>query len=211
MTSNEYFKEFSKEISRLDADDYATALEYFQDYADDAGLTTGEQLVAQFGTPKQLAIKVLADHAVNDESKQTKGPVDTKAKVRKNNNQIWLIILAIFSAPVAIPLAIGLVAALIGMIIAIIAIFGSIIFTILAVYVSIVIAGPVALYAGLGLITTSWPVAIVYLGGGLLALGAAFMLLPVLKWLAVGISHIIAGMFRWFYRHTIGRRSMEAR
>ncbi|GED80335.1 hypothetical protein LAM01_08080 [Amylolactobacillus amylophilus] len=95
------------------------------------------------------------------------------------------------------------------MIIGLIAIFGSIIITIIAVFLSLILVGVLATYTGLGLLAGSWAVGLTYLGGGVLAIGLVLLLIPVLKWLLVGISHVVAQIFRWFYRKTLGRHSAE--
>ena len=73
MDKNDYFLKLRKELKRVSPEDIDDAVRYYEEYSEDAGFTDGEQLVNEFGTPKDLAKKIIVDivdkNYVNNESK----------------------------------------------------------------------------------------------------------------------------------------------
>ncbi len=100
MNKKEYLAELERRLKTLPADERKDALEYYEGYLNDAGRKY-KQAIAELGTPKEVAAKILAESAVKesetkDSSKATGSPKTALA-----------VVLAIFAAPIALPLAIA--------------------------------------------------------------------------------------------------------
>ncbi len=204
MSTDTYFQQVEQLLAPLNPDERFEAIEYFKDYAQDANLDTGDALVAQLGTPKQLSRQILADYSIKaTENQQVQG---TKTNNRSTMRQIWLVLLAILSLPMAIPLAITVFVLIGAAIIVLISILGSIWITIAAVTISGFFVGGVSLYAAVGLVLTNFMTAVTYLGMGIAGLGLGLILIPVLKWFTQASFRSFAKFFRWVYQRLSRRR-----
>ncbi len=63
MENNIYFTQLRGHLFGLTEDERDDLLAFYREYAADAGLS-GEKLIAEFGTPKQLARRVLVDYSI---------------------------------------------------------------------------------------------------------------------------------------------------
>ncbi|WP_233732526.1 hypothetical protein [Lysinibacillus sp. YS11] len=88
---------------------------------------------------------------------------------------IWLIILAILSAPLSLPL----LATAIALIFSFGAVIISLIFAIVATVISIFAGGVVAIISGFLILTEHWPTALLFMGVGLIVTGLGVLLFPV--------------------------------
>lgn len=101
MTVDRYFEELETCLMRLSIEDRTEALAYYREYAWDAGFTTGDEIVAAFGTPKELASKVYAENALKFIDKK-----DTNGNKKESNSWKAVVVglLAIFSLPMTFPI-----------------------------------------------------------------------------------------------------------
>ncbi|MFD1317733.1 DUF1700 domain-containing protein [Loigolactobacillus zhaoyuanensis] len=201
MTTTDYLDEFQALLQGLSSDETSDVLEYYQEYILDAELIDYAAAVAKLGTPHQLARKTLADYSIRQSE-----PV-TRATPRHNARLIWIIILALFASPIAIPLAI----AVILMLIAGILVIGAIIFAAMMVVAGLLLAGGFALISGVAILFQSFATGIFYigvglagLGGGILALLIGYMVVKVLLQMGVVIIKYIYHKFQ--ARHQKGAR-----
>jgi len=63
MENNIYFTQLKGHLVGLTDEEREDVLDFYREYASDAGLT-GETLIREFGTPKQLARRVLVDYSI---------------------------------------------------------------------------------------------------------------------------------------------------
>lgn len=195
---NDYIAEFRALLGQLSEDERAEAVDFYQEYLQDGGFETYDDCVRELGTPHQLARKVLADYSIRTmeapSGNQTRG-----SKPKNDVKTIWLIILAIVSTPVTIPLALGLA----GLFVAAIAVVGSLIVAVIAVFVAIITLGVVGLVVGLGTIFTSFWSGIFYLGIALIVAGLLVMLFPAFKWLINELIRGITLFSKWIYNKIV--------
>lgn len=184
-----YINEFEVYLGQLDEDEKKDVLEFYREFIIDAKLNTSDKIINELGTPKHLARKVLTDYSIKmseeDYENVDNGNVPTEQKAKKNVRMIWLIILGLFATPVAIPFAIVLIlmlALIIGM-----TIFGILLFVFLVALSAILGIG--AIFVGFSVITQSFATTLFYVGGGLIALGIDFFLIP-----------LVIAMFKWFFQ-----------
>lgn len=98
MTKTEYMKVLSKKLRRLPKEDYERAVEYFEEYFADAGLENEQKAIEDLGTPEEAARELIMDLAEENADKPPK-------TVKRGMRAIWIGILGICAAPIALPLA----------------------------------------------------------------------------------------------------------
>ena len=161
MNRSDFFSSLEQELSRMPQEERQAALDYYHEYFDDAGEENEQKVLEELGAPNQLAAKIKADSAIRQLD------AEKRPTVKKGISAVWLVILAIFAAPIALPLAIGGAMLAIGIIAALIGILAALIIGVAALF----FGGIVVVVAGAAIITTSLPVAIYTIGVGLAVLG----------------------------------------
>ena len=162
MNRREFIARLKEEISRLPQEEIEAAVEYYEEYFDEAGADKEQDVLERLGSPKKVASQIKSEYAVRlfDE--------EEKPTVKKGLSAAWYVVLGICSAPVSIPLAVALGALAISIFVAliccVIGVFACIVVGILAIPVSISTA---AFLMGIGLVGLSFMVAM----GALLAMG----------------------------------------
>lgn len=119
----EYCDQLSQCLSRMNKIDKEEAINYYTEYAIDAGFTTYEQMENHFGIPKDLAAKIYSEAAMKELE------VDNKKK-GSSTKALWIGLLALFSLPMAFPFAIASVAILFAFAVSFIAILFAMVVTI---------------------------------------------------------------------------------
>ena len=165
------------------------AMQYYNDYFDDAGAENEQQVIAELESPQKVAENIKADmkgmSAYNGEFTENgytdarfddrkmpekryeyQGQPEQKEPPRTSNTMKIILIIAIIlvGGPVLIPLALGFVALVAGCLIALVAVFASIV----VMTVSAVIAGVVLVVNGIILLIPDFAVGIGLLGLGLI-------------------------------------------
>ena len=133
MNKNAFLSELSRKLRRLPREDYDDAINYYNEYLLDAGIDDSEDVTPLVGTVDEVAKTILDDCTEKQFEK-----VKTEGGVKNSTKAVWLVILGIFAAPVALPLAIVAVALIF-----------TILVTIFAVVFSLVIASAAVAFAGL--------------------------------------------------------------
>lgn len=104
MTRTEYLKELNHYLKKLPAKDYAEAMDYFNEYFDEAGEENEEAVIAELGTPKQAAHDLITNLLDKEWTNDTE-----KTSIKK---VLLLSFLALMAAPIAFPLLIIILAVL---------------------------------------------------------------------------------------------------
>ena len=163
MNKTEFLASLEKKLSRMPQSEIDSALSYYDEYITDAGAEYNVP-VDEIGTPAEIASKLIGEFAVNDanEPKKSKAPL------------LWIIILAVFSAPITLPLAITVAAVVFSLIITVFALC-------LAFFIAgfaVLINGIVMIIAAFYFALSSLPTFLFYSGSGLVCIGVgtAFLL-----------------------------------
>ena len=112
MDKENYLTELEEYLDALTADEKADVIEFYNEYIDDAGLETTDEIEKRLGTPRQLSRKVLADYSIKATDIESHRSKKSKASVRSNGKMIWMILLALLASPAAIVLGLVLFAIL---------------------------------------------------------------------------------------------------
>lgn len=182
MNRSEFFKKLEQGLSRVPVEERNAARDYYNEYFDDAGPENEQKVIEELGSPAQIAARIKADAAV----KQLQS--DKKPSMKKGISAVWLVILAILAAPIALPLAIGAAALAIGLLAALI----GIVIALIACVAAFFVGGIVVIAAGIAVMATSIPTAIFSVGIGLLVLGISILIGILVVLAARGIFGSIA-------------------
>lgn len=172
-----YLTKFTALLAQLQDTERDEVVEFYREYLLDANITEYDDCVAELGTPKQLARKVLADYSIRFNENLT-GNTPKTQQSKSGVRTIWWIILALLSTPITIPALFLLLIALI----VIAALAFAALATVIALAVTAVILAVSMLAAGIGVITQSFWVACFYIGCGLAVIGAALLIAPLVIW-----------------------------
>jgi len=168
MNRASYLKKLRGKLQRLPAHEIDTALAYYEEYFDEAGEENEQRVIQQLGSPSYVASQIMADYALKDVEA-------TSTSTKKNMSAIWLIILAILSAPLSLPL----LAVAIALIFSFGAVIFSVIIAIIATVLGICLGGIVALISGFFILTQHWPTALLFMGVGFIVTGLGILLFPI--------------------------------
>ena len=162
MNRNTFLKELRRELEPLPFDEREAALTYYEEYFDEAGPEGEQEAIATLGTPAKIALGLKVDYAVN---KPPTTPKEGRVKV-------WMIILAFFTLPITLPLALGLTIAIFVLFI----VFGSVIFALGVTAVALFGSAIVTVVAAFGALLSSPLTFLFFLGGAaaLLGIGVLF-------------------------------------
>ena len=181
----QYMNELRHELRRLPKEDFDAACAYFEEYFDEAGEKNEIQAMEDLGSPRQAARELIVSLAV----KNSREPA--KTDVKKGFSSVWVGILAVFAAPIALPLAFAAVL--------VVASLGLALFLVL---LSVGLCGAAAVLCGIlsvvsgGIYLFQSPGdALSNIGMGLMCLGAGVVLLPAVYDLSRKVLKGLIGLF----------------
>lgn len=189
MSREEYLRALSRELRRLPKDEYEKAMDYYVEYFEDAGPEKEQAIIAELGAPRDVAAQIIMDAAIERMDKPAKS-------VKRGLGTIWIVLLALCAAPVALPVVLVLLACAACVLAGIaMVLFGA--FLVVAVGVA---AGIVEVVCGVVLLGAHPASGMAAIGLGLPFLGLSilggFLVLWVCKWIMIGIR----ALFRWLMR-----------
>lgn len=164
MTRTEYLAELQNQLRKLPQDDFKEAMDYFTEYFDEAGPEHENQVIADLGSPKEAANEILGRLLEDNIEIEDKKPKHY-AKI------IWLTILSILAAPVALPILFSIIALILALIIAI----AAILFSLILLGVSFLVNGCYVLFDSFTYLATSINSTILSFGMGLIMIGGSLL------------------------------------
>lgn len=99
MRKEEYLERLAKCLKRLPKGEFDEAMEYFREYLEEAGPENEQSAIEDLGTPEAAAGQII----MNIAERNTENPGGKT--IKKGLSSVWIGILAVFAAPVGIPLA----------------------------------------------------------------------------------------------------------
>lgn len=180
MTKTEYMKTLAHRLRRLPKEDYDKAMDYFEEYFADAGPENEQRAIEDLGSPDDAANELIMDLAV----KNTQKPPKT---VKRGLSAVWIGILGVCAAPIALPLAFAMLAVIICFVIVVLAV----IFSLVIAAIAVVASGIIGIFGGGILLFSTFADGLATVGLGLCALGAGTLLV-----------YGAINFCRWFLRRT---------
>lgn len=188
MNRRDFFAVLIGELKNIEPTELQDVLQYYNEYIDDAGEENEEAVIAELGSPKELAVVIKANSSI-------KYLETGKPSTKKSLNAVWIAIGAIFAAPIALPLAIAFGSLAIALVIT----FAILIFSIFIVSFCFAVSGILVAIGSFIIIPTSFPSFVLMLGVGMIFAGLSILVfIPTLilarssyKWLAIFINRKI--------------------
>lgn len=199
MNRVEFISELKSKLKRLPKDEIEDALNYYNEYFDEAGIDDEQEIMESLGSPCDIASQILADYSLKDMYLK---PNSTK----KGISAVWFAILAVFAAPIALPLTIAIFLTVGAIGIAIIAIIIAILLTMTAMGG----AGIVAVISGLVVIFKDIPTALIFIGGGIVVVGIDALIFIPITYLANKGFRVIANTINKILNKAKKRRGVKA-
>lgn len=192
MNRAEFMKILRSELRKLPEDERNAALEYYEEYFEEAGAENEQQVLENLGNPKKIAAQIKADYAMQ----QLDHEEVTTAK--KGWTAFKWSIIGICSAPISIPVAAALVCLAIA---ALVAFAGCAVGIIVGVIGAM--AGSVAfLVLGVLAFSAAASTGVMFLGAGLTGLGISVLLGWLVIWAIKAIvSASIRAVKRQYEKH----------
>ncbi|MGN1014677.1 MAG: DUF1700 domain-containing protein [Butyricicoccus sp.] len=185
MTREEYLRQLERYLKRLPKDDYDSAMEYFTEHFDDAGPEAEQRVMQELGTPKEAAAELLSNLL------HEKTTAQKERKYTSVGTVMLIAVLAVFAAPIGIPLLLAAVLVLAAGLLVLAA--GAL--CILLFGVCGLILGAKMLLRGIVAIAVSPAGAALLAGAGLLSIGASvlisILLLCVCRWIGMGLIALL--------------------
>lgn len=183
MNRAEYMDRLQRRLKRLPKEDYDRAIAYFTEYFEEAGPELEAQAIEDLGRPELAADQIIRNLAVENASEPAKN-------VRKGVSALWVGILAVCAAPVALPLALAFGAVLLALILVVIALL----FSVFLIAVSVTISAIPCVLVSIWLVFTSFADGLATLGLGLTLLGAGilmtFISILFTRWCLYGMARL---------------------
>ena len=119
MTAREqYIQQLTDQLASLSSKERADAVEFYNEYIEDAGFTTVKEIVDQLGSPEQLSHEIITKTS-GDQSVPADSPLnqENNRRLKKVLYATLVVVLAMILIPLAIELigiAIGIIGAVLG-------------------------------------------------------------------------------------------------
>ena len=194
MNKAEYMKCLEHRLRRLPKEDYNKAIEYFEEYFEEAGPEQESQAIEDLGRPEMAADQIIRDFAVENADQPTRN-------VKKGFSAIWVGVLAIFAAPIGLPLALAFGIVALAFIVVVIAV----IFAILCTAVTLGASSIPCIFISFWFMFTSPANGVATLGMGLMGIGVGIWVvmgcIALCKWFLNAMTKIFAKIARGGRRH----------
>lgn len=138
MNKNTFISQLSKKLRGLPKADYDDAMNYYVEYFLDAEIDDTTDVTPLIGSVDDVAAKILEECSFKQFEK-----VEKEGGVKNSTKGIWYVLLGIFAAPIAFPLALTAVILVFTLLIVV----GALIVSFIAASVGVAIAGLCAIPA----------------------------------------------------------------
>jgi Predicted membrane protein len=163
MDKNKFMAELSSQLSRIDAQERAEAIAFYNEYFEEAGIENEQMVIEELGSPTQVAAQIKADAAVKE--------IRTDSSPVKKGIALWTVILGICALPVAFPLLIVAMAA----VFTILVLAATIVFTAAVIVGTVFVVGISLGAAGFSVLFAYPAIGIFYIGVGLALVGVSLL------------------------------------
>ena len=208
MNREEYMRRLADALVGVPQSEKEEALQYYNDYFDDAGAENEQDVMNSLGSPEKLAETIrkeqtgqqdayARDTYAEDSYMGTTGSDDAGEKKSKLSGGViaLIVILAILASPIILSLAAALLGALIGIFAAIL----SVIVTVLAVILALICVVAACIVTAFAIGAISPFSAVVLAGVGIAVVGICIFLVMAVVWLfGVALPWIVKGIIKLF-------------
>lgn len=184
MNRDEYIRRLEGRLRRLPKEEHDKAISYFMEYFDEAGAENEKQAIKDLGTPEMAADQIIREFAAENAKKPAKD-------VKHGISAVWIGILAVFAAPIALPFALML--GLLGLML-VLCLF-ILVLSVFILIISIAAASIPCIIVGIYMMFSSFANGIATLGLGLIGLGIGILLIMGCIRLGKYVLHLTTRLF----------------
>lgn len=184
MTKIEYINRVKQNLLSLSEEEREDAIQYLQEYFEEAGVENEKQVMEELGAPAKYAAQIKAESAIRTSNNSNK---TYKSQTNSNLKTGLMIAGGIFALPIALPLLLVIIALLFTVAI--------LIFTLVFVAVVIAVA---CMITAIPLLFTSFGMFTVSFGDGLVSLGSSLALIGLSILVVLGFSMFFSRFIPWF-------------
>jgi len=178
MNKNEFISELKKKLRNLPYDEIKEAVDYYEGYFNDAGEENEQTVLEELGSPSAIASQIIANFAVKE--------ADTEKSGKKNWRIMWLVILALFASPVAIPIALSVGVVVLSLVFVVL----TVLLSFFASGIALFLSGFATIIAGFLVILQSGATTVFFVGAGLICMGLGAAIV-------IGTTILSKKCFRW--------------
>lgn len=109
MNKKSFMEELKRRLKHLPKEDREDAITYYEEYLEEMEVGEKEDVTEKIGNPKDIAREIIANCTEKHIESQKK-----QGGLRNSATAIWMIILGICAAPIAIPVAMAVVMVLLA-------------------------------------------------------------------------------------------------
>ena len=193
-----YLQDLETNLKALPKAEIKDAMLYYEQYFYEGHLSDG-QAVAEFGTPKNLARRLVADYYMDEARDIPEENQKSPLGLAKS------ITLALLASPILIPVAITVGA----LIFAIVATFAALAFSIVVTLGALGFAAVLGIVGGIFILTQSLLGGLFYISAGISVIGGLILLCPAVTAMVKGLKQGVFVMIRWIGKKTIGRKGLH--
>lgn len=184
MNRDEYMKRLTYRLRRLPREDYDRAVSYYVEYFEEAGPENEAQAIHDPGDPELAADQIIRNIAMENAKEPARD-------VRHGFSAVWIGILAVFAAPIGIPLALTLGILALTLVFVILLL----VFCIFVITVSVAVSSIPCIVIGVWMLFASFADGVATIGIGLIGLGAGYWLIVGSVALGKGVLHLMTRLF----------------
>lgn len=188
MNRNEFMRRLESQLKQLSKEEAVAALEYYNEYFDDAGIENEQRIIEELGSVERIATQLKAQVAM----KKLEG--EETPSVKKGISAIWLVVLAIFAAPLALPLAFAAFILLASVFIVVFAL----IISLGAIAISCFIASVATIIGGVITVGESLMGSVFNIGLGMVIFGISILLGIAVTFVTRRLCHWLAKLMNKF-------------
>lgn len=197
MNRMEFMTQLAALLQDIPAEERRDAMQYYNDYFDDAGAENEQKVIEELESPQKVAEKIKADLGT-----VSPAPTPTPGKNDRTLKIILIILILLVGLPVVLPVALGVLAAAFGVAAGILGLFLGLV----AASFAIAVAGILLVVAGAAILFPELAAGLALIGVGLIltVIGVIF-LVGSIKLCAVAIPGIFRGVV-WICRKPFQRK-----
>jgi len=181
VNKSEFMNELRIRLRRLPPDEIENAVNYYEEYFNDAGPKNERQTIDALGSPSIVASKIIGEFAVSDavKDRDAERVQAEESKRHKKVSPLIITILAVCASPIALPIAICVVVLVLSLAI--------VLFSFIISGAAITIAGVFSMVTSLWTFTYGYGTGLFYLGMSMLL----FVLGAIITYSSVRLGRVV--------------------
>ncbi|MEE0522884.1 MAG: DUF1700 domain-containing protein, partial [Lachnospira sp.] len=197
MNKEEYLTRLQYCISQLPPVEAQNTMQYYREYFDDAGEENFASVMAELGTPEQLAAKICSSYGINYQQ-----------PVNENNTSkaVIIAIIAVLTCPIWFTAGIVILSLVFSLFMVIL----SLIFSAGVVGICLIFAGLLVFAAGFPTLFTHVPTGTMLIGAGLVLCAVGILFSLLLIWMILGTKDLISFIIKKIKKFIEKRKTRKA-